>query len=232
MTHGGEEARLGLACVHRLIARLGELKLCRTLLGDVAADALHLAHPAVDVGDDEILPHEPAGSRGGGKLDHTASPRLAFFRPGRGLLPFRAQDRELKHLTQRPVAGNPESPAEGIVDEAEPLLGVAAEDHVALVIEEIAIASLPFAHLPLQVLQRFEALIEAIGEGRETRVAASLPPRGDQRHEDGDAERERQRRNGYGAPQRREGGDDQRGGEKSERRAKSDTGHGIVAEIA
>ena len=51
---------------------------------------------------------------------------------------------------------------------------VAAEDHIALVIEEIAIARLPLAHLPLQVLQRFEALIEAIGQNGETRVAGSL----------------------------------------------------------
>ncbi len=117
----------------------------------------------------------------------------------RGLVPFRAYDRELEHLAERRVAGKPEGPAEGIVDEAEPLLGVAAEDHVALVIEEIAIARLPLAHLPLQVLQRFEALIEAIGQNGETRVAGSLPPRADQRHQDGDAKHERQERKRYGA---------------------------------
>jgi len=118
---------------------------------------------AVGVGDGEVLPHKPARSRFSEKLDDAASPLPAVVGGARWLLSFRAHDWELEHLTQRRVAGQPEGPAEGIVDEAEPLLGVAAEDHVALVIEEIAIARLAVAHFPLQVSQRFEALIEVIG---------------------------------------------------------------------
>ena len=81
-----------------------------------------------------------------------------------------------ERLAERRLAGQAEGPAKRIVDEAEPQIAIAAEDHVALVIEQIAIARLALAHLPLQVFQRLEALIETLGQSRRgarRRLAAS-----------------------------------------------------------
>ena len=137
----------------------------------------------------------------------------------------------MEDLPERRVARQAEGPAEGIVDEAEPLIGVAAQDHVALVIEQIAIAGFALAHLPLQIFQRFEALIEAIGQSGETRIAGPLAPHGDQRHQDGDTEHQRQERKRDGAAQRDGGDDDQRGGEQAKRRAKPDIAERVGAEL-
>ncbi len=72
MAHRGEEARLGVARGHRLIARVGERNLRRALLGDVAADALDLAHAACLAGDDEVFPDKPARTRRGRELHDPA----------------------------------------------------------------------------------------------------------------------------------------------------------------
>ena len=64
MAHRGEKAALGAVGGLRLIARLRELRLGATLLGDVAADALHLEATAVGSGDELLLPLDPARARG------------------------------------------------------------------------------------------------------------------------------------------------------------------------
>ena len=121
VAHRGEEAGFRLACLHRLIARLLQLKLRRALLGDVAADALDLAGCG------------PARRRWQNLPRRTSAdpPRWRARRPG-----FAA--------ARRPVAGascssarpggariscpsaasrvQPEGPAEGIIDEAQPLI--------------------------------------------------------------------------------------------------------------
>ena len=44
---------------------------------------------------------------------------------------------------------------------------VAAQDEVRLVVQEIAVAGLVLAHLPLDVLQRFEPPLEALADRHE-----------------------------------------------------------------
>ena len=145
-----------MARSHRLVARVGEGEFRRALLGDVAADALDLAHAAFVCGDDEVLPYEPARPRGGRELHHPASPLVAAVGKAR-LGRVAADDGKMEHLAEGGVPLHAEGPAERVVDEGETSVGVAAKDDVALVIEQIAVAGLALAHLPLQILEGFEA---------------------------------------------------------------------------
>ena len=96
-------------------------------------------------------------------------PLVAFAREWLGVLVFAkgitAGEGETEDLAERRIAGDAEGPAKSVVDEGEAALAVAANDDVALMVEKVAIARLALAHLPLQVLERFEARIETVGEG-------------------------------------------------------------------
>jgi hypothetical protein len=78
-------------------------------------------------------------------------------------------------LAERRVAAEVERPAKCIIDEGELSLGVATDDDIALVVEKIAIARLALAYFPLQVFERFEAGIEALGERGEPRPRRAAP---------------------------------------------------------
>src|SRR5512143_1107356 len=97
----------------------------------------------------------------------------------------------MEGLAERRLAGETEGPAKRIVDEGEMPLGIAADNDVALVVEEIAITRLALAHLPLQVLQRFETRIETVGKRGETLASALLTPRRKERNGDGARDDER-----------------------------------------
>ena len=68
VAHGGEEAALGAIGGLRLITRLGQLRFERALLGNVAADALHLEAAAAGGSDELLLPFDPARARGGQRV--------------------------------------------------------------------------------------------------------------------------------------------------------------------
>src|SRR5262249_7116195 len=65
------------------------------------------------------------------------------------------------------IALQPEHPAECLIDEGEPPLAVAAQDDVGLAIQEIAIAGLVLADLPLDILQLLQAALEALADADE-----------------------------------------------------------------
>ncbi len=89
-------------------------------------------------------------------------------------------------------------------------------------IEQVAIARLALADLPLQVLERFEARIEPVGEGGEPLVAAFWRRAATSSTAMATASGERQQRERQGGPERDERKDDERGGEQRERGAKPD----------
>ena len=86
---------------------------------------------------------------------------------------------QIEDASQRRFALQAEGAAEGLVHEGESLLLVAAQDDVALMVEEIAIARLALAQLPLQVAQGFEACLRPHGKhrlvGQEARLSPALP---------------------------------------------------------
>ena len=133
-------------------------------------------------------------------------------------------------MSERRLAREAEGPAECVIDESEPAIPVAAEDDVALVIEQIAIARFALAHLPLQILQGLEALIETLGQAGKALVAGFFRPRREQHHDDGDADQQRQQRDAV--PMSEERDENESDGEKSERRPQADAGQPVVAEIA
>ena len=76
-------------------------------------------------------------------------------------------DARREHLAQDVPALEPEHPAEGLVDEGQPAVGVAPQDHVGLAVEQIAVARFVLANLPLDILERLEAALEAIADVQE-----------------------------------------------------------------
>ncbi len=77
-----------------------------------------------------------------------------------------ASTRGEKALPEHGAALQPEQPAECLVDEGEPALRVAAQDDVGLVVEEIAVAGLVLADLPLDILERLEAPLQPLADMR------------------------------------------------------------------
>src|SRR5262249_40608278 len=67
-------------------------------------------------------------------------------------------------LAQHGRAVDAECPAEGPVDESEAPLRVATQDQVRLVVEEVAVAGLVLADLPLDVLEGLEAVFQPIAD--------------------------------------------------------------------
>ena len=166
MAHGGKEARLGAIGGLGLPARLGQLGLGETRLGDVAALRLHLRHRPVRGGHDVLLPLEPARTGGSFDLLHialVADHRARSQRPR----PLAREHVRPKGLAEHGRALAPEHAAERLVDEGQAAFGVAPQDHVGLVVEQVAIARLVLPDLPLQVLELFQALLEAIADARE-----------------------------------------------------------------
>ncbi len=102
--------------------------------------------------DGEVLPHEPARAR---RRSTSSTTRLFRSEPplGEVLLVAIVENREMEHLAERRLALHAEGPAEGVVDEGQPLVGIAAQDDVALMVEQVAIARFALAHLPLQILE-------------------------------------------------------------------------------
>ncbi len=103
---------------------------------------------------------------------------LVLGSEGLGRLVIAARDGQLEDLAQGRFALQPEGAAEGVVHESEPLLLVAAQNDIALVVEEIAIACLPLAHLPLEVAQRFDGCIAMRGVGLRSTEVRSIKMRG------------------------------------------------------
>ena len=78
-----------------------------------------------------------------------------------------ASTRGLKIVPQHGRPLEPEQPAEGLVDEGQTALGVAAQDDVGLVVEQVAVAGLVLADLPLDVLERLEPALQALADVHE-----------------------------------------------------------------
>ena len=65
------------------------------------------------------------------------------------------------------LALEPEHPAERLVDEGQAALGVAPQDDVGLVVQQIAVARLVLADLPLDVLELLQPPLEALADAHE-----------------------------------------------------------------
>ena len=115
---------------------------------------------------DVLLPFEPA--RPGARLDLLHVALLAQReRPERAARSCRRRARSARTPGPGHPALEPEHPAERLVDEGQPALGVAPQDHVGLVVEQIAVARFVLADLPLDVLERLEAALETIADVQE-----------------------------------------------------------------
>ena len=113
-----------------------------------------------------LVPLEP--TRAASSLDLLGVALLAQrpARRQRGCI-VAGQDAGAERTAEHSTAIDAEHPAEGLIDERETAVRVAAQDEVRLVVQKIAVAGLVLAHLPLDVLQRFEPALEALADGHE-----------------------------------------------------------------
>ncbi len=138
-----------------LVSRLRKLHVRAPLLGDIAADALHLEAAPVWRGDELLLPLDPAGAGrsqcmldetlvadGGGDGQRLDSGRLAQF--------------QLERLAENFIGLRRKHIEESLVGESQIARRVAPNDGAALTIEQGAIARLVLAQLPPNILQLLE----------------------------------------------------------------------------
>ncbi len=167
MAHGGEKSRLGAVGRLRLLARFLELGLRASPLGDVAPQALNLVHGRATRGRHRVLlPLEPA--RAARSLDLLNIALLAQGASGsqRGG-PLARQHAGREAVSEHRTASQPEHLAERLVDERQAAFAVATDDHIGLVVEQIAIARLVLTDFPLQVLELLETALEALTDVQE-----------------------------------------------------------------
>ncbi len=166
VAHGGEEARLRPVGGLGLPARIGQLRLDAARFRDVAPQRLHLGHRAFAGGDRVLLPLEPA--RAGRSFDFL---NVALM-PDRRARSERACLVAGKHaraegLPQHRCPLAPEHAAERLVHEREPPLGIPAQDDVRLVVEQVAVARLVLADLPLEVLEFLQLSLQPVADAHE-----------------------------------------------------------------
>src|SRR5262249_51043707 len=75
---------------------------------------------------------------------------------------------------QHPAALDPGGSTEGLIDEGQATLCVAPQNDIGLVVQEIAIARLVVAELPLDVLARLETALQARAPARQVRGRCPL----------------------------------------------------------
>ena len=127
-------------------------------------EALHLGDGGLAGRYGVLLPLEPARARARSRSPArsaagAASPPGAS---GRRLVAGEHAGRE--GAPEHGAALEAEHPAEGLVDEGQAALRVAAQDDVGLVVQQIAVAGLVLADLPLDVLERLEPPLEALAD--------------------------------------------------------------------
>jgi len=159
VAHRGEELALRAVRGLRLVERDGKTLFRLLAVGDVAADGLDFPELAVVVAQREFFPGEPAGPL---RRDHALVEADAIGRQretGEGaqharllaLGEFRREGRA-EDIGARP----PEGLAEDVVHIGETAEEVAAQDDVALRLDEIAIALLAFGERPVLVAQALD----------------------------------------------------------------------------
>ncbi len=113
-----------------------------------------------------LLPLEPARACGRFDLLHVALMADRRARSQRARL-VAGKYARTKGLAQDGGALVPEHTAEGLVDERQPPFGIAAQDDIGLVVEQVAIARLVLADLPLEVLELLQAALEPVADAQE-----------------------------------------------------------------
>ena len=113
--------------------------------------------------DGMLLPFEPARAPRCLDLLRIALLTQGATRGERGCI-VPVQHARGERSAEHGIAVDAEHAAEGLVDEGEAALRITAQDQVRLIVEEIAIARLVLANLPLNVLERFEAPFETIAD--------------------------------------------------------------------
>ena len=166
VAHGGQEARLGAVGRLRLLARLASAR-PRSRAASVMSRPRHCTSgtAASAAGHGVLLPLEPARP-GASSRSPARSAAGAARAPGASGADHVAGE-HARARTPGPARrrrSQPEHPAERLVDEGQPALGVAAQDDVGLVVEQIAVARLVLADLPLDVLELLEAALEALAD--------------------------------------------------------------------
>ncbi len=130
-----------------------------TALGDVAADALHFFARAGDRRYVLLLPFDPALTGVGlHQFDEAAASQIVL-RVGSPRT-FASENIRREGLADDLMGIDAEYPAERLVDESQPALGIAPQDHVVLAVEKIAVECLVFRDLPLQILELFDAPLD------------------------------------------------------------------------
>ncbi len=125
-------------------------------------------------------------------------------------------DGKLEHLPERGVALHAEGPAERVVDEGEASVGVAANDDVALVVEQVAVAASRSRTSHCRSLRDLRLEFEPLGERLDPgRAILRFAVRHDR--EQGHAQDERAAERACGCPEQREGQRNQRQGEEAQR---------------
>ena len=137
---------------------------------------LHLGDRAFAGRNRVLLPLEPARAGGGLDLLHVALLAQRRRRAPAASTSSPARTRGRERLAEHGAALQPEHPAEGLVDEGKARLRVAAQDDVGLVVEQVAVARLVLADLPLDVLERPPALARGARRSR-TKRSNSSPDR-------------------------------------------------------
>ena len=113
-----------------------------------------------------LLPLDPAGpARGLDLLDVALLAQLGAWRQGRRLVA--GEHAGTESSTEHGATFEAEKPTEGLVDEGEAALRIAAQDDVGLVVQEVAITGFVLADLPLDVLQRLEPPLQALTDVHE-----------------------------------------------------------------
>ena len=149
-----QEARLGAVRGFGLIARIGQRALGIDAVGDVAADALHLARRIGAHGD--FPPGDPARAAGRGDF-LVVDPRAVG--QGRCLaLRFHGQ-REIG--AKQRLARPPGQRAERVIGVSDRAFAVAADDDVALRLEKALGAFLRLLEFPMAIFRVVEARLEA-----------------------------------------------------------------------
>ena len=150
MAHGGKKTRFGPVRRLGFVARRRQRHLRLLALGDIAADALHLDDIAVSVAHREILKGIPAWpARCFQDLVIGASPRqdgaigagAEYGGQGGGALAGKFACRHSQRMHG------------GIIGKADLAPAIAAQDEIALGVDQVAVARLAFAQLPGQVFE-------------------------------------------------------------------------------
>ena len=114
-----------------------------------------------------LFPLEPAWTGGGVDLLYVALlPQCASGCQRRRRVA--GQDPVGEGAAEHLIPLETEDPTERLIDETQPALGVAAQDHVGLIVEQIPVAGFVFPDLPLQILELLQAAFEALTNAHKT----------------------------------------------------------------